>query len=648
MTEASDVIFDAQIWPPLDVSKNQTRLLTIASSEDESAQICCDSRTVDFESSDTAHYEALSYAWGDPSSPKHCILVNGCKFHIWDNLYKALRRLRYRTEPRVIWVDAICIHQTNAKEKDHQIRRMHSVFNNASRVLVWLEESDEEVDKAMDMLEDLGKKWREIIDSDPRVMLTMCKDVLPGLNKILNRSWWERIWMVQEVSLAKECPLVLCGTRTASFEVLYTLKFQLYFSEVFGQRNAENLRIDSDSFAEMIQIPFQWGGDQRRSGEDSDIFARFLDATSSRLSTDPRDKIFALLGLVSTNYANDVFPDYDQPLSRLYQQATVCMLQAGAQDSCLSYTTKARRTDLPSWCVDFSGRWKFRDKCFLADENIRPDVLSQIPQAPIVRDEEHDAIEARGFILGTVNLSVQRQNDFGREDMTVESLAILTDRELQNTSTAILHDFCSSIHPFATAVFAILQHSLGLEQASETIATGHLWKLFAHSQDAKVPYYAKQWLKDFWEDFSLIESHACKHQPSWQQASVQQPWTRRFGAGSKFLRHLRWKALSLRDPVLTESPEFRYSIWQRVTSLILNVKGCSFFTTSDTVYYGKATGMVQEGDLLCLLSVADFPTILRPRGQSFELVAFAWIPGLEEYTQFSQFGELAEKDFHLV
>jgi hypothetical protein len=68
-------------------------------------------------------YDALSYAWGDPNITLP-IAIDGLPFRVTVNLESALRHLRLPAEPRVIWIDAICIHQMNFEERDYQVRRM--------------------------------------------------------------------------------------------------------------------------------------------------------------------------------------------------------------------------------------------------------------------------------------------------------------------------------------------------------------------------------------------------------------------------------------------------------------------------------------------------------------------------------------------
>jgi hypothetical protein len=108
-------------------------------------------------------FEALSYTWGDPSATVP-IQVNGAELQITLNLFLALKRLRKEREERVLWVDAICIDQGNLTERAEQVPRMRSIFQRAERVVVWLGEATEESDLAVDMLERLGGRRKDMGD----------------------------------------------------------------------------------------------------------------------------------------------------------------------------------------------------------------------------------------------------------------------------------------------------------------------------------------------------------------------------------------------------------------------------------------------------------------------------------------------------
>lgn len=80
-------------------------------------------------------YEALSYTWGDQSREAKTILLNGLLFPVGPSLSDALFHLRSDVD-RLLWVDAICINQLDATEKNSQISQMSQVYRAASRVII--------------------------------------------------------------------------------------------------------------------------------------------------------------------------------------------------------------------------------------------------------------------------------------------------------------------------------------------------------------------------------------------------------------------------------------------------------------------------------------------------------------------------------
>jgi hypothetical protein len=97
----------------------------------------------------------------DESDRNYVITMDGQNMEVTRNLYQALLHLRddpkedRAGDTRVLWVDAICIDQKNNAEKGEQIRSMARIYKQATRVLMWLGESDEKVDLAFDTVEEL-------------------------------------------------------------------------------------------------------------------------------------------------------------------------------------------------------------------------------------------------------------------------------------------------------------------------------------------------------------------------------------------------------------------------------------------------------------------------------------------------------------
>lgn len=199
-------------------------------------------------------HEALSYTWGSSEKDK-TIIVNGKSFKITSNQFLALWHLRFEHEDRIIWADGICIDQSHKREKNHQAMHMSSIYSEAERVLIWLGEASHETNlftQALKRLErlsfdenfksrnvDVARWGRTHPDStyidyesyqqdyicvlkkkmgDARWekvwhIVTHADDQsthIYALEKLLENSWFKRVWILQECAHAKSA-IVVCG-----------------------------------------------------------------------------------------------------------------------------------------------------------------------------------------------------------------------------------------------------------------------------------------------------------------------------------------------------------------------------------------------------------------------------------------------------
>ena len=112
-------------------------------------------------------YNALSYVWGHEPAI-HRILVGQKTVRIRPNLFHAMQRIRSETDPMYIWVDSLCINQSDGPERNAQVRRMADIYRKARNVFIWLGEADFTSDIAMDFIPRIprhdfewGERWWE-------------------------------------------------------------------------------------------------------------------------------------------------------------------------------------------------------------------------------------------------------------------------------------------------------------------------------------------------------------------------------------------------------------------------------------------------------------------------------------------------------
>lgn len=141
-------------------------------------------------------YEALSYVWGSEYKPR-AITVDNSKLEVTQNLYTALLRLQDNHCCRYVWVDAICIDQSNEREKSNQIPLMAEIYMKARRVIVWLGDAEADSDDALEAIRLAGEVHMKLVDSGSHLsdeaIATSSTSV--AVKNLLRRPWFRRIWV---------------------------------------------------------------------------------------------------------------------------------------------------------------------------------------------------------------------------------------------------------------------------------------------------------------------------------------------------------------------------------------------------------------------------------------------------------------------
>lgn len=347
-------------YQPLEHGNATIRLIALDPAADFSSDIHCSIRHVSLKSK--PEYESLSYAWGDVSVTE-TIYVQQYPFKVTANLVSALRHLRLKDVARTLWADAICINQSDPQERGSQVAFMGNIYSMASRDIFWLGVDSHGVAKNafnyvtmiagyMDKyeIEDSEKKKKELLLA---AFATINKQLLAMLSKVFHHpSVWTRIWVVQEIAMA-QLVVVQCG-----FSTLPLLALHKFFD--FYSRTPEP-RYEKERFSIVNAC---WAA--RMLGKD-DYLSSFESTTIEKESilslwenfyslgaTDPRDKLFALLGLSNDLIA--ITPDYTKPSENLFiDTVTAAISQTRNLDAlCLgNRRPNERNPKLPTWVIDF-------------------------------------------------------------------------------------------------------------------------------------------------------------------------------------------------------------------------------------------------------------------------------------------------------
>ncbi|KAF2840524.1 HET-domain-containing protein, partial [Patellaria atrata CBS 101060] len=297
-------------------------------------------------------YIALSYAWCQGGGRRN-ITVDNVRVPVTANLDQALRHLRSQDEPIMLWADALCINQEDVVEKSEQVQRMKEIYERATEVVAWLGPGGEGSDEAMEWIRAFGSKARELrIGSTPALQLRSRRNgvsVVSSLHSLLRRPYWERAWVVQEVTVAGSISFA-CGTKSVPEESLhYALRlirnYRLYFLLHGGAENKALLEINPSTAIDLLKV--------RRTKEISPLI--YLIRRLSRFkSTDPRDKVLAFLGISEDSEDLGILSDYSKSTEHVFIQTARALICKGLYEILSMNNSYKRHGNLPSWVPDWS------------------------------------------------------------------------------------------------------------------------------------------------------------------------------------------------------------------------------------------------------------------------------------------------------
>ncbi|KAF1833844.1 HET-domain-containing protein [Decorospora gaudefroyi] len=259
----------------------------------------------------TINYETLSYEWGQPNPSDPYILINGHRTQIRSNLHAALSAIRLADQDRRIWIDALCINQTDTAERSHQVRVMGAIYTGADRVLVWLGPGTDNSAYAMDVLSDpraLQERDAVLLSTEHLTICALCE-----------RSYWTRVWVQQEIYLATKFE-ILCGSKHIPDSVFdWSLSI---LTEPARDGVCPEPRVERSPANRVMR-------NKRRVPQTVNGLYLWLDMgiTLGLQTSEPRDIIYAMLGISSDCGPEDMVPDYEKPLLDVYLE-TIWLCEA--------------------------------------------------------------------------------------------------------------------------------------------------------------------------------------------------------------------------------------------------------------------------------------------------------------------------------
>ncbi|KAF2785869.1 HET-domain-containing protein [Melanomma pulvis-pyrius CBS 109.77] len=330
-------------------------------------------------------YEAISYVWGDPNTTT-VITCNAVQVPVTVNLADALETFRHPTEARTIWADALCINQQDNADKSTQVQKMGEIYENARGVLVWLGRDTEGVaEDCFQLISDTAdffdaqyrRHFRELWSMPafaPPYPISMEKHRWANVALLFGLAWFQRVWVVQEVALAKRCDLFWGAGRMGVaklFELalwawkkpelgslLYSNIGSVYLGQLYDNyvvihssyRNTQSWRYSMDLIGNRMQP--------------TALFCDILALSQNMQATNPRDYIYAFLGNPLANRKENqglIAVDYSKTVDEVFFDAACALLKDRIEAPWILCSVqhwdlhKFLHSGHPSWIPQWSG-----------------------------------------------------------------------------------------------------------------------------------------------------------------------------------------------------------------------------------------------------------------------------------------------------
>lgn len=394
------------------LAENHIRVVTILEVESNTPVCRLDMAPLDA----SLDFDAISYCWGSPEESKN-IICDDKAFSVMADLHDMLCHL-YEPCCRKLWIDAICINQSDDGEKARQVRIMDQIYKTALNVLVWLgcsaNNSDLVFDHAAAVVEGCASISERYFDENqlPLFNLPAVTDPLwHAIGDLFGHRWFTRLWVIQEVVLASNI-IVVCGSKRIAWNLLGRLASEIVriglCATLRGNRTPNPHRCDGfGAFAciDMLRKHYE----DRKTPPNSYYFLTVVGFGREKDVTEPVDRIYGLLGLASDRIRERITIDYSKEHMQNFWKKYI---EFGKLFAALDYryllsiaASKDRPSELPSWCPNFNSETSVAFPFGAVDGYKAGFVESKVAAAEICSGSDY--IKVRGFRIDRVEKVVQ-------------------------------------------------------------------------------------------------------------------------------------------------------------------------------------------------------------------------------------------------
>jgi hypothetical protein len=631
---------------------------------EEDPEIQCDIYQValaDVTTKKRPYFATLSYVWGDTNVTRE-IRCGKERSLITLSLYEALVHIRNLRTPRLLWVDSLCINQSDEEEKGLQVQRMYLIYGQ-SHCISWLgiesEERDDlksmfpflkwfsEIDSIFDK-RDLPKTWEAVndhVNHNPAHGISDLRQVpWKDLHQCLDRDYFVRLWCVQEILVARSNDIRTSKTRIdiavlARSLYLITIVFEHLRRVIAGEPSM--LKITGCSWDETGKLQDVCNGISRMLMTDALPSLDFKKKVTVEHTTawsvaedyfwyecsNPRDHIYGLAALcnlgssyqISYSSASltlqEVFIDFTlhclrttrslETFSAPFRKTT--NRDGSTPDLHLAHRT--RTLGLPSWCADFAGP--------------RPAIRG------LVLNHRNRSFPLRASRDHLARLTLTSRRKIGVVGMQVATVKADSTDWRATTAAESFVDWSSYSRARITSTQKCISSAKALVPAKS------LWRLYLDVRSTGID----------WRDSPAWSRMAHLLPPSTRDRMVKSS----IGA-AWIMSHVPQLALeaglSLNRKI---SPEYWRQLADDTDPWVFshNIGTRLFATDNPRAILGTGPEGLCVGDVVCVLFGGDVPFILRPSPQgNYQLIGECYVSGIMRGEALDM--GLEEREFLLV
>ncbi|KAH7132349.1 heterokaryon incompatibility protein-domain-containing protein [Dendryphion nanum] len=356
---------------------------------------------------DSAIFVAISYVWGSPDR-EHSITIdkeNGPKvIMLTESLNTLLRDVRTGFQskrgkdlPMVLWVDQISINQENIEEKNVQVAMMRTIYETAHAVITYIgpmgnSERGIEMVKHFTLLKDGAQNNETDIPSPSLADYadSQSDEDWGSLGSLINRNWLDRVWIVQE-NVLNSRQILCCGTCLFPWDWLGLVaditNIPSLAKGLLYNGNQSDADLENDQYTRTVSNkPVKYGPgsgdptyirarifklgvlsqlrfDRVESSTSINLFWALLQDFGQLLCKDPRDTIFAIVGLATDAEELNIHPDYNKSPVDVFREVAARMILFYGHLAIIHFPVwiprygRDRPSWIPSWSCDQGYRW---------------------------------------------------------------------------------------------------------------------------------------------------------------------------------------------------------------------------------------------------------------------------------------------------